>query len=329
MSIPQPPFCSSCGTILEADSRYCEECGKPVMAAQRPPATAPVFHPLTPPTPKPVNTPPLQLPKAASTPSPMRKRNPLRLLMSISGTLISCGMLILGGYTFLKSSGILDGVSQYLPPSIVSQIAPPFIQTPNTQMPAAATPNAALQAGAPITVSMLPNLVLTTKEVPTGWGIAKSPGSGQTNTEWVKGIENPDVYLKTLNDMGRITNIMFTYNAPGDPCANTSGALWFRSGVDVFRQADGAKRYYQWDTFQGKKEAGIGEQSVFAAIKPNNNYRSCNSKFTSYTIMFQRLNTICLIHMEALIGSFSDDTAERLIVEYARKIDGKIISQAQ
>ena len=99
--------------------------------------------------------------------------------------------------------------------------------------------------------------------------------------------------------------------------------------MDVYKEVNGAKKYYAWDVFPGKKELGIGEQSVYSAIKSPNNYRSCSSQFTSYTLMFQRLNTIGLIHMEALNGALSMDAAEQLVLKYAGVLDQKIIAHAQ
>jgi hypothetical protein len=332
MSIPPPMFCANCGTRLESGSNFCEECGTPVTPGRETPAPAPFYQPANSPQPAPFYNPPPHIPHAANPPSPARKRNPLRLLMSIAGTVISCGLLAVGGYTLLKSSGALEAINQYHPSFLSNQPAPASQPTVKPPLLAAA-PTAVLvanpQNGAPISVDMLSNLFLTNGNLPEDWAIQKSPSSGQTNGQWVNGMKNSEVYLKTLNDMGRITNIVYIYTAQGDPCAKTKGALWFRSSVDVFKQVDGAKKYYTWDAFKGKKEPGIGEQSVYSSINMPNKYRSCSSQFTSYTLMFQRLNTIGQIHMEALTGALSIDGAEQLVLEYGRMIDGRIIVHAQ
>jgi hypothetical protein len=340
MTLPNPLHCSSCGARLEPDALFCEECG-----AAKVTTPAPAAIPTSPLPPYPINPPPPSPVYAAQLPAAKPGRNPLRLLLLLGCGLISCVLLMVSLISLLGIFGGVNAISPYLPPSISSLLSPnsqTVDQSPtqaatsvpdtNTQIPVAPreTPVPNLQNVNLITEAMLPNLILSASDIPTGWTIEESSTSGISNEAYAnKNMDDPTAILKILNAGGRITDIAYYYTAPGDACANTSGPLYFILSIDLLKNADGATKYYEWQSFEGKNEPLVGERSLYNVTMQNSNWKSCNAKYTVYLLLYQRLNTNVFIRMIALTGSLPDSAAEKLLLDYGKKVDEKIISQVQ
>ena len=180
-----------------------------------------------------------------------------------------------------------------------------------------------------ITEGQLPNLALTANEIPSGWSIEKLEGT--TNEEVIEFAGNTDEVRKLINDSGRRTSSNYKYKAPGDPCSIMNGPIEMTLFVTPFANTEGAKLYYQWDNpkFSGKRlGVGVGEQTVFYP-KYENKHSNCDSKFTRYGLVFQRLNTETIIFFYVPNGAMSDDEAEKQVIMYAKIIDAKITANTQ
>ncbi|MDR3576859.1 MAG: SUMF1/EgtB/PvdO family nonheme iron enzyme [Anaerolineaceae bacterium] len=123
MATPQSTFCAKCGALLTPGNLFCENCGQPLTPAA-PPNPAQYYPPRpqsasgqnVPSTPPPgYYPPPPQAGRPVAPPPSAVKRNPLRIIFSIAGMMISCCLLMVSLVTFINGSGGLKGLAPYLP----------------------------------------------------------------------------------------------------------------------------------------------------------------------------------------------------------------------
>jgi hypothetical protein len=295
MMTPNPKqTCRYCGAVLDPQAAFCEECGRPAERVMQPVSSQPaVFSP----QPAAYVPPVVPLPAAAA-------RKKVTPAIWVGAGLLTAALCL-----------VVAGLGAYL-----------YSQQTSPRQPTVA-PKAVQKT---IPLDKLPNLVLSTADIPTGWKAESDENLVMNNEELAKTNKQPVEALTTLNDQGRLTNFYNYYVPPATSatCQKTGAPFIMISNVDLFKNTDGARKYMAWENPEGIRGVEVGEQSVYGLLRSNSNYANCGFKYISYWFYFQRLNTAVLIRMLAFDGDLSDAAAHALLLSYAQKLDQKILTIA-
>ena len=189
----------------------------------------------------------------------------------------------------------------------------------------------------------LPNLVLKASDVPPDLNSGSPQPLGSSNEEFANSFgvlqtSSPAQILKQLNDLGRIIDAGFSYEPTAtDLCQYTNGPYMVNGKVDLFRSVKGAQQAFDWGkTFEGfywtglagqEKLPEIGEQSWYGYDKGTQPISTtCSAHRNFYRLFFQRANTNVWLQIFILDTSLPDDAVKKLIINYGKIIDQRIIA---
>jgi len=274
---------------------------------------------------------------AAKPEAPKKSRG--RLLLGVGGLLLSCLLSLFSLIPLLQGFGLLGKYSAVLPAFLAGQPTPTVEAAVQPAKPtqAAKKPTPTIQEESLPTAEQLipddrlvakvnlPRLALTNDELPEGWSVEEDPYSGSTNLSW--GGED---LLAYLDSVGRITDVTFWYNPPGNICDLTSRPLIVIINTHLFKDSAGAGDFFRTQSDPGESEPRIGKQSSYRAFTDKKGFREdCNAVSTGHVFWSQRFNTVTEIIMPALDDAMSEQEAKTLILDLGKKVDERILSVAE
>ena len=334
-----PQKCTSCGADIESGALFCEACGAPVSQVKSPAEnqTRPPVRVSQPARPPAFRTSP-------PSPAPRPKSNRWRLLFSLGCSAVSCLLMAASLITLVGSISGFESFTNAIPKSIhiglnlprqntavSTPVTPESTPQEKTVEPISTVTESALSQETDIMITeyTLPSIVLTSNDSPSGWIIEQSKTSGNTNQEWVKGMDDSESVLKSLEEAGRLTDIIYYYTPPGNLCTTRSGPLQIRLIITLLKTEDGAGKYFAWNSFQGETGLPVGRQSLFSVYQNETNWKKCDSRYTTYSLMFRQKNTVTYLRMDALNGALTDQEGKEILLDYGKLIDNRIKSIRQ